>query len=106
MDKRKAEEQGGTEPFNRMKRDLLVEIAALAPTDRVLVIGTSSEPFNCKRKDEAALVSAFDKHIHVPLPDYASRQVCHLLSNFPCTDSQMLQWCSAWASCTFRACSL
>ncbi|EIE24582.1 hypothetical protein COCSUDRAFT_1698, partial [Coccomyxa subellipsoidea C-169] len=52
MDKRKAEGQGGVELFNRIKRDLLVEVAALAPTDRVLVIGTSSEPFNCKRKDE------------------------------------------------------
>lgn len=75
MDKRKAEEQGGAEPFNRVKRDLMVEIAALAPTDRVMVIGASSEPFNCNRKDEAALCSAFDKHMHVPLPDYASRQV-------------------------------
>ncbi|CAL8467595.1 g7133 [Coccomyxa elongata] len=75
MDKRKAEEHGGIETFNRIKRDLLAEIAALAPTDRVLVIGTSSEPFNCKRRDEAALGSAFDKLFYVPLPDYASRQV-------------------------------
>ncbi len=75
MDKRKAEGHGGVELFNRIKRDLLVEVAALAPTDRVLVIGTSSEPFNCKRKDETALVGAFEKHIHVPLPDNASRQV-------------------------------
>lgn len=78
MDKRKAEEVGGVEIFNRIKRDLLAEIAALAPTDTVLVIGTSSEPFNCKRRDEAALGSAFDKLFFVPLPDYASRQVCKI----------------------------
>jgi SpoVK/Ycf46/Vps4 family AAA+-type ATPase len=75
MDKRKAAEQGGTEPFNRIKRDLAAEITALSCKDRVLVIGTSSQPFNCKRKDEEALLRAFDKHIRVPLPDYASRQV-------------------------------
>lgn len=76
MDKRKAAEQGGVEPFNRIRRDLLAEIAALGPKDRVLVVGCSSEPSNCKRKDEEALIGAFDKHIHLPLPDYASRQVC------------------------------
>lgn len=83
MDKRKAEGQGGVELFNRIKRDLLVEVAALAPTDRVLVIGTASEPFNCKRKDETALVGAFEKHIHVPLPDDASRQVLPSSSECP-----------------------
>lgn len=47
----------------------------LKPGDRVIVIGASSEPYLCAKKDETALVNFFQKHIHMPLPDYASRQL-------------------------------
>ena len=48
---------------------------ALKPGERVLVIGATSEPQLCAKKDESALVNAFQKHIHMPMPDYASRQI-------------------------------
>ncbi len=53
----------------------MVQVAALDPTDRVLVIGSSSEPQTCVMKDEASLKSLFNKFFYLPLPDYASRQV-------------------------------
>ena len=78
MDKRQAEEVGGSEPCSRIKRDLLQEIQALQPADRVVVIGCTSEPFSCTKKDSESLLAAFDKHFYVPLPDYATRQACPL----------------------------
>jgi hypothetical protein len=75
MDKVKAAELGGNEPFNRIRRALGAELAALGPDERVLLLGLSAAPFACKRKDEEALLALFTKQIHVPLPDYASRQV-------------------------------
>lgn len=41
----------------------------------MLVIGATSEPYLCAKKDESALVNFFHKHIHMPMPDYASRQI-------------------------------
>lgn len=46
----------------------------LKPGDRVLVLGASSEPYLCTKKDERALLGFFQKHIALPLPDYASRK--------------------------------
>ena len=74
-DKRRAEEAEGNEPPSRMRRDLLQEIQALQPADRVVVIGCTNEPFNCTKKDSESLLAAFDKHFYIPLPDYATRQV-------------------------------
>ena len=74
MDKRRAEEFGGSEPFSRIKKDLLLEIQTLQPADRVVVIGCCKEPFNCTRKDSEAAIAAFDKHFYIPLPEYAARQ--------------------------------
>ncbi|KAG1701965.1 hypothetical protein DVH05_010456 [Phytophthora capsici] len=55
----------------RFKKDLLLYIkSALEPTDRVLVIGTSADPGAAEVKD---LRNFFDKFLHVPYPDYASR---------------------------------
>lgn len=51
------------------------EMKQLKPGDRVLVVGCSSEPYLCAKKDEAALLNSFQKHVHMPLPDYASRQI-------------------------------
>ncbi|RLN47713.1 hypothetical protein BBJ29_000583 [Phytophthora kernoviae] len=55
----------------RFKKDLLLYIkAALEPADRVLVIGTTADPGAAEAKD---LRNFFDKFLHVPYPDYASR---------------------------------
>ena len=75
-DKRRAEELGGAEPFNRIKKDLLLEVQSLQPEDRVVLIGCTNEPHSCTKKDGEALLAAFDKHFYVPLPDYATRQAC------------------------------
>jgi SpoVK/Ycf46/Vps4 family AAA+-type ATPase len=104
-DKKKLKEFASVEPYNRIKKDLVKvhllvltsmpctfslppiaqsaihpmhrvqEMKQLKPGDRVLVVGSSSEPYLCSKKDEAALVAFFQKHIHMPLPDYASRQI-------------------------------
>jgi len=76
MDKRRAEESGASEPVNRIKKDLLQEIQAIQPADRVVVIGCCTEPFNCTKKDSESLLAAFDKHFYIPLPDYGTRQAC------------------------------
>ena len=81
MDKRRAEEFGGTEPFSRMKKDLLLELQSLQLTDRVVVIGCCNEPYNCTKKDGDAMLAAFDTHFYIPLPDYLSRQARSLLSS-------------------------
>lgn len=47
----------------------------LSEEDCVLVIGNSSEPFLCTKKDEKAFTSFWDKKIYLPLPDYSSRSV-------------------------------
>jgi IQ and AAA domain-containing protein len=51
------------------------EIKQLKPGERVLVIGASSEPYLCTKKDEKALMNFFQKHICFPFPDYASRKL-------------------------------
>jgi IQ and AAA domain-containing protein len=51
------------------------EVKALEPGERVLVVGASSEPYLCAKKDESALIGYFQKHLYVPLPDYAARQI-------------------------------
>lgn len=43
--------------------------------DRVLVVGTSCEPQMCTKKDEKAFMGFWDKHLFLPVPDYASRRV-------------------------------
>lgn len=46
----------------------------LAPTDRVLIIGSSDMPYVCeKAKDYNKLVGFFQKIFYLPLPDYPSR---------------------------------
>jgi len=50
------------------------QVRALAPADRVLVLGCSAEPHAAVKKDAAALLALFDKHILVPLPGYAARR--------------------------------
>jgi hypothetical protein len=54
---------------------MLQEMKQLKPGERVLVIGASSEPYLCAKKDERALMGFFQKHISLPVPDYASRKL-------------------------------
>ena len=51
------------------------EMKQLKPGERVLVIGASSEPQLCVKKDEKALLGFFQKHVCLPPPDYASRKL-------------------------------
>lgn len=68
--KKKSAAASGDSPA-RFKKDLLTYIkAALEPQDRVLVIGTTSDPGAAEVKDLRAF---FDKFLHVPYPDYAAR---------------------------------
>ncbi|CAG9462067.1 unnamed protein product [Pedinophyceae sp. YPF-701] len=72
-DKKAQREYGGTEPFSRIKKDFLKEFKFLQPGDRVLVVGCTSSPWTCAKKDKKVFVNLFDRHIYCPVPDYASR---------------------------------
>lgn len=74
-DKKRSKEFGGSEAFNRIKKEMAKEMKGLGPEERILVLGCSSAPQMCVKKDEKAFISFFDKHIYLPLPDYASRLV-------------------------------
>ena len=74
-DKKRSKEFGGSEAFSRIKKELAKEMKGLGPEERILVLGCSSAPQICVKKDEKAFISFFDKHIYLPLPDYASRLV-------------------------------
>ena len=73
-DKKKLKEYGSAEPLNRIKKEFLKEVKTMAKGERVLIVGASSEPFLCVKKDQKSLVEFFQKHVHCPLPDYASRR--------------------------------
>jgi len=80
--------KGGGEPPNRILKHLTACLnpkkgpALLEPSDRVLIVGTSSQPYMCeKAKDYAAFKDFFAKILLLPLPDYPARQMLwtHLL---------------------------
>ena len=79
-DKKQSKEFGGTEAFNRIKKEMVKEMKGLGPEEQVLLIGCSAAPQMCVKKDEKAFMGFFDKHIYLPLPDYAS----HLVSIVSC----------------------
>ena len=74
-DKKRSKEFGGTEAFNRIKKEMVKEMKGLGEEEQVLLIGCSAAPQMCVKKDEKAFMGFFDKHIYLPLPDYASRLV-------------------------------
>lgn len=74
-DKKRSKEFGGTEAFNRIKKEMVKEMKGLGLEEQVLLIGCSAAPQMCVKKDEKAFMGFFDKHIYLPLPDYASRLV-------------------------------
>lgn len=53
-----------------MKKDLPKILKTIKGEDRVLIIGTTREPFNA---DIKALSKVYSKIILIPRPDYASR---------------------------------
>merc|ERR1712147_71898 len=70
--KKQVKEFGGSEPFNRIVKALLDETKKLQPGERVIVLGVSDEPQIAVKKEQKAFINYFQKHIYVPLPDYAS----------------------------------
>ena len=75
-DKKRSKEFGGSEAFNRIKKELVKEMKGVGPEEQVLLVGCSTAPHMCVKKDEKAFINFFDKHLYLPLPDYASRLVC------------------------------
>ena len=61
------------DPCGRIKKDLAKEMKVNVKGDQVLVLGCTSQPQVVVKKDKKALMNFFTKHIHVPLPSYASR---------------------------------
>ncbi|KAI9190051.1 hypothetical protein H9P43_001484 [Blastocladiella emersonii ATCC 22665] len=55
----------------RVRKDLVKAINGLKPSDRVLVVGTSRNPFY---SDAKAMSDAFQRMIHVPRPNYTARE--------------------------------
>ncbi|KAJ3375689.1 Dynein regulatory complex protein 11 [Allomyces arbusculus] len=55
----------------RIRKDLVKAINALKPSDRVLVMGISRNPFY---SDAKAMSDAFHRQIYVPRPNYGSRE--------------------------------
>lgn len=74
-DKKRSKEFGGSEAFNRIKKELLKEMKGVGSEEQVLLVGCSATPHMCVKKDEKAFINFFDKHLYLPLPDYASRLV-------------------------------
>ncbi|XP_048193710.1 LOW QUALITY PROTEIN: IQ and AAA domain-containing protein 1-like [Perognathus longimembris pacificus] len=56
----------------RIKKDLTKALRLLSPGDRVLLIGTSEQPYLADMK---ALCRAYERILFIPRPDYASRYV-------------------------------
>lgn len=75
-DKKRSKEFGGSEAFNRIKKELVKEMKGVGSEEQVLLVGCSAAPHMCVKKDEKAFINFFDKHLYLPLPDYASRLVC------------------------------
>ena len=70
------------EPPNRIAKHLTAVLTPkkgsglLEPEDRVLIIGTSSKPYDVEKpKDKEAFKDFFGKKLYAPLPNYASRQI-------------------------------
>nr|CCC94925.1 conserved hypothetical protein [Trypanosoma congolense IL3000] len=68
--KRKAPKDPLMKRGKKMKKEVLKGIASIAPTDRVMVIGTSCAPYDA---DFNAMVNNFSHMIYCGCPDYASR---------------------------------
>lgn len=69
--KKKKKGDAGAGKSAKIKKDLIAQVKKeLDPSDRVLVIGNSSRPYDAEFKE---LTAFFDKMIYTVHPDYASR---------------------------------
>ncbi|KAJ7568629.1 hypothetical protein O6H91_01G041400 [Diphasiastrum complanatum] len=71
-DKKKLKTFRFKDKCNRIKKSLIKEVEALKPGDRVLILGTSSQPQDAPSKPPA-FFNLFTKRIYIPYPDYSSR---------------------------------
>ena len=65
-------------------------MALLQKEERVVVIGESSLPQTCVKKDEQALVDLFQCRIYLPLPTHSDRQVSPAADIWPCAVRKQL----------------
>ena len=55
----------------RIKKDIGKYLKLIQPSDRVIIIGSSSKPWDADLK---SMVATYQKQIYVPRPEYGSRQ--------------------------------
>ena len=73
-DKKKMRELPPTkEPTNRIKKELVKEVKALRPGDRVVVVGCAREPQILAKKDRRVF-GFFQKRVATPLPNFGARR--------------------------------
>jgi SpoVK/Ycf46/Vps4 family AAA+-type ATPase len=66
---KKVPKEDTTDP-KRIKKEIIKYVKALKPSDRVLVIGVSSKPWDAEAKQ---MNSFYEKVILIPKPDYGTR---------------------------------
>lgn len=76
------------EPPSRIRQQLLAEVAALRPSDGVLVLCTSSQPHACVGVDQEEFIAFFQMLVEVPLPRDRTRR--RLLAAF--ASEQGVEW--------------
>ena len=73
-DKKKVKAMGFSEPGARILKDMAKEMKDLAPSDRVVLIGESKQPWLCEKGDQKKFLSFFKLLVYVPVCDYGSLQ--------------------------------
>jgi hypothetical protein len=73
-DKKKVKAMGFSEPGARILKDMAKEMKDLAPSDRVVLIGESKQPWLCEKGDQKKFLSFFKLLVYVPICDYGSLQ--------------------------------
>jgi hypothetical protein len=73
-DKKKVKAMGFGEPGARILKDMAKEMKDLAPSDRVVLIGESKQPWLCEKGDQKKFLSFFKLLVYVPICDYGSLQ--------------------------------
>ena len=73
-DKKKLREYKSKELFNRIKKDLLKEVKGMKKGERVMIVGCSSEPYLCVKKDQRGFMKEVSRFVYCPVPDDLSRR--------------------------------
>ena len=74
-DKKKLREYKSKELFSRVKKDLLKETKGMKKGERVMIVGCSSEPYLCVKKDQRGFMKEVSRFVYCPVPDDTSRRV-------------------------------